>query len=237
MLLNLHRLEDWVPFSTLDYPGELSAVLFFKGCPYRCHYCHNPHLLEFNNDCINQPISPQSIELQNKFLPNRQKLLDAVVLSGGEPLFEKDITPLAQRLKRLGYKIGMHTAGSMPNKLKDIIHDLNWVGLDIKTTPEKYDLLTRSRGSWQKAIECLKLIQDANKSYECRVSTSPSELSIQELYSLTKKMVELGVKNWVIQELRSSNTNTRFPSYSPIQKADFIEAFESKFDSLVWRRA
>ena len=32
------------PFSTVDWPGTLAAVVFIAGCPWRCHYCHNPEL-------------------------------------------------------------------------------------------------------------------------------------------------------------------------------------------------
>ena len=33
-----------VPFSTVDWPGQLAAVVFIAGCPWRCHYCHNVEL-------------------------------------------------------------------------------------------------------------------------------------------------------------------------------------------------
>lgn len=32
------------PFSTTDYPRKLAAAVFVQGCPWRCGYCHNPHL-------------------------------------------------------------------------------------------------------------------------------------------------------------------------------------------------
>lgn len=239
MLLNLHNLEDWVPFSTLDYPGELSAVLFFKGCPYRCHYCHNPHLLDFNETKHQEikPVSPQSLELQTKFLPKRKKLLDAVVLSGGEALFEKDIGALIINLKSQGYKIGLHTAGSYPSKLKEVIENIDWIGFDVKTLPHKYDKLTHSKGSWNKTLKTLELIQDSQIKYECRISTSPNELSMTELYELTELMIEMGVHNWAVQELQAMRTNASFSKYSIESKSKYMEDFNSKFDSLVWRTA
>jgi pyruvate formate lyase activating enzyme len=33
------------PFTTIDYPGQLAAVLFLQGCPWRCQYCHNSELI------------------------------------------------------------------------------------------------------------------------------------------------------------------------------------------------
>ena len=32
------------PFSSIDCPGALAAVVFVQGCPWRCLYCHNPQL-------------------------------------------------------------------------------------------------------------------------------------------------------------------------------------------------
>ena len=31
--------------SLVDYPGEIAAVLFTRGCNFRCPFCHNVHLL------------------------------------------------------------------------------------------------------------------------------------------------------------------------------------------------
>ena len=33
-----------VPFTSIDYPSYLAAVIFFQGCPLRCPFCHNPNL-------------------------------------------------------------------------------------------------------------------------------------------------------------------------------------------------
>ena len=38
------KVGGFVPLSTADWPGRLVAVVFCQGCPWRCGYCHNPHL-------------------------------------------------------------------------------------------------------------------------------------------------------------------------------------------------
>ena len=35
------RIAAVTPFTTIDYPGLLSAVAFVQGCPWRCPYCQN----------------------------------------------------------------------------------------------------------------------------------------------------------------------------------------------------
>ena len=34
-----------VPFSTVDYPGKLAAVVFLRGCPWRCDFCASTVML------------------------------------------------------------------------------------------------------------------------------------------------------------------------------------------------
>ena len=103
-----------VPFTTIDYPGCLAAVVFFKGCPLKCPFCHNPDLQE--NDGKGEMEWADILS----FLSARKGKLDAVVLSGGEPLMQPDIVELARQVKELGFKVGIHTSGVYPDKLRQI---------------------------------------------------------------------------------------------------------------------
>ena len=49
-------ITDIIPFSVNDGPGIRTSV-FFKGCPLRCRWCHNPET---------QKPSPQVMVLQNR---------------------------------------------------------------------------------------------------------------------------------------------------------------------------
>jgi len=60
-------------FSTLDYPGHFAAVIFCQGCPWRCAYCHNPHLQTAKTD------SALHWHTVVEWLAERQGLLEAVV--------------------------------------------------------------------------------------------------------------------------------------------------------------
>src|SRR3989338_5182172 len=90
------------PFTTIDYPGGfLSAVLFLQGCPWRCQYCHNIHLLPRKT---NLSIPWNDVLL---FLKKRQGILDAVVFSGGEPTVQTDLIQAITEVRKLNFKIGL----------------------------------------------------------------------------------------------------------------------------------
>ena len=81
-----------VPFTSIDYPGYLAAVIFFQGCPLRCPFCHNPNL---------QPTQGESLTTWAEtiaFLKERTKRLDGVVFSGGEPLMQDELKEMIAKL-------------------------------------------------------------------------------------------------------------------------------------------
>ena len=112
-------------FSLVDFPGQIAAVVFMQGCPWRCPFCYNTAL---------QAIDASTNFLWDKFvefLSSRRGKLDAVVFSGGEPLVQNDLAEAITEVKALGYKIGMHTGGYRPAQLQKVLPLLDWVGFDI----------------------------------------------------------------------------------------------------------
>ena len=99
------RVGGLTPLSATDWPGQLSAVVFCQGCPWRCSYCHNPHLLAFRGA---GEISWQDVLA---FLGRRAGLLDAVVFSGGEPLAQHALADAMRAVKRMGFGVEVVTVG------------------------------------------------------------------------------------------------------------------------------
>lgn len=85
------------PFTTIDFPGKLAAVIFCQGCPWRCGYCHNRHLLD-----AGQPGTVPWHEVI-RFLEQRRGLLDAVVFSGGEPTLQTRLPDAVAAVRRMGF--------------------------------------------------------------------------------------------------------------------------------------
>jgi len=187
------------PLTSIDYPGELAAVIFCQGCPWRCGYCQNSHLLPRNQE----PGVDWSEVLD--FLHKRRGLLDAVVFSGGEPTLQTHLPKAIEQIKQMGFKIGLHTAGCYPEKLEPILQLVDWVGLDIKGLPDQYEAITLTPGSGQRAWQSLELIQASNVACEVRTTPMPGTPDTQ-LLRLSRALQEKGVRQYALQTCRTEDT-------------------------------
>ena len=42
----MFRIGGFLPLSLCDYPGRVAAVVFTRGCNFRCPFCHNFELVD-----------------------------------------------------------------------------------------------------------------------------------------------------------------------------------------------
>ena len=78
--------------------------------------------------------------------------------------------------RRMGFRIGLHTAGIYPLRLADALRHLDWVGLDIKADAQGYDDITGRRESQRPAQACLTLLLASGVDFECRITWHPDWL-------------------------------------------------------------
>lgn len=122
----------------VDFPSVLSAVFFLKGCNLRCPYCQNKELVD-----LTQPLeNPTTIEELFSHLEKRKNVLSGLVVSGGEPLLNKNTKEILKKAKLLGFKTKLDTNGTLPERLQEVLENpelrADFVALDVKTSPEKY---------------------------------------------------------------------------------------------------
>ncbi len=189
------RIGGFVPFTSIDYPQHLSAVVFCQGCPWRCGYCHNQHLL-----------TSRSTELLDwrdilKKLHQRQGLLDAVVFSGGEPTLQKSLYDAMEQVRAMGFKVGLHTAGCYPDRLKILLPLVDWVGLDIKDLPENYPALTGAGGSGNQAWDSLDILLNADIPLQVRTTMHPG-MEKEQIARLCTNLSRMGVTDHSLQACR-----------------------------------
>jgi len=185
------KVGGLLPFTTIDYPGELAAVVFCQGCPWRCRYCHNPELLGAKGR--NEMPWPEVVS----FLERRQGLLDAVVFSGGEPTHQHAIHGAVAESKAMGYKVGLHTAGVYPRELEALLSSVDWVGLDIKALPGAYPRVTTIEGSGAPAWESARLVIESGVPHEIRITVHPRLLSQRHVDEIKARLAAMGAHNVV----------------------------------------
>jgi pyruvate formate lyase activating enzyme len=190
------RVGGFVPFSTVDFPGKLAAVVFCQGCPWRCSYCHNTHL---QSRRAQTPYAWRDLLAQ---LSARRGLLDAVVFSGGEPTAQVSLPRAAAHVHGAGFRVGLHTAGVYPDRLEQTLPLLDWVGIDIKTVPTEYASLTGAGNAAGRAWESLRLILTSGVDYEVRTTVHPDLITARQLRRLALALAHFGVRRYALQAFR-----------------------------------
>ena len=196
-MANAFKVGGITPFSASDYPGKLAAVIFVQGCPWRCGYCHNPHLQP------RLPHSPVAWGDVLNLLERRHGLLDAVVFSGGEPTMDRDLEHALRDVRAMGFDTGLHTGGAYPRRLESVLPLLDWVGFDVKALPSGYDAITQRRGSHFAAWQSLQLLLDSGIDYECRTTVHSTLLSDKAISELAGMLAKMGVHTYALQAFRT----------------------------------
>ncbi len=171
--------------TTIDYPGEVACTIFLHGCNFRCGFCYNPDLV------IKDSEGEFSEEDVLNFLEKRVGKLDAVCITGGEPLMTLDLD-FVRKIKDLGYKIKIDTNGSFPDKLREIISEglVDYIAMDIKGDKENYSKIAGVDIDLDKIETSIKMIHSFGK-YEFRTTIVDRFHDMNSVINLRKWMNEV----------------------------------------------
>lgn len=147
----------------LDFPGKIGALVFARGCNFRCPYCHNAHLLR-EGPCL-------PAEKVLNFLRRRRGVLQGVIVSGGEPaLQDAALKNFCAAVKSLGYAVKLDTNGSRPAVLRALLADglLDYVAMDVKTDPTRYTAALDNAG--ENVLQSMAVLAESGVPHEFRVT-------------------------------------------------------------------
>ena len=228
------QIGGFVSFTTIDYPGKLACVLFLAGCPLRCAYCSNPHLLEYRDG----DYAPEKIY---EWLTTRIGKLEAVVFSGGEALMQGDATiEFMRRVKSLGFSIGLHTNGFYPEMLRRAADVVDWVGLDYKATAARYQQLVGSDVAYRNMTAALDFWVSTGRGLEVRITCDPRFVDIDDVRQIAADAAARGARHLAVQKYTPHFESEKFPTTAADREKFFHDAslraeLESLFDSVIWR--
>lgn len=189
-------------FSLIDYPGKTCAIIFTRGCNFRCRYCHNPELV------IPEKYAPE-IPLSRiyDFLENRRDKLDAVVITGGEPTQHLDIIEVIKKIKNMGFLVKLDSNGSHPEILEKIINKklVDYLAMDIKAPLKDYSKIMGWPVEVEKLKKSIELIINSGIDYEFRTTIAKSLTSKDDLLNIAKTI--RGAKKYFLQKFIPTKMN------------------------------
>lgn len=182
--------------SSVEFHGNMSLVIFMSKCPLACRYCHNVELLDDNTE--------KSFDEIKDEIDSSADFLDAIVISGGEPLVQTDeVIEILKYVRKIGLKTKLDTSGIYPEKLKKIL-DLNlldYVSLDVKTTFSKYRKITGANVGFE-VKKSMDYINDAGVHLEIRTTYVPTLHTKKDIINLVD---EIKAEIYTIQQFRNKN--------------------------------
>jgi pyruvate formate lyase activating enzyme len=187
-------------FSSIDFPGNLAAVVFAMGCNFRCPFCHNPELVAGGAGAL-----PEEYVLQ--FLSARVRQLEGVVISGGEPTLQLDLSDFIEKVRALGFRIKLDTNGTRPDVLKSLIARkmLDFVAMDIKHVWSRYAYAVGLRSiAIEKIQQSVALLMASEVDYEFRTTVIRDFHDPQDIVALSEQI--RGARRYAVQEFIPQKT-------------------------------
>lgn len=215
--------------SLIDFPDRIATVLFTSGCNLRCPFCHNWRLV----------LEPKSAVLTEEtvfqILESRKKYVDAVVVTGGEPLMHSDIPQFLKKLKEREFVIKLDTNGFFPDMLEKSLSYLDYVAMDVKTSAEKYVLLgANDISNYSRAIEMLK---QGTVNYEFRTTVVPGFVNKEDIAKIGELIK--GAKRFAFQQFVPGDVLdkafTAVKPYAPEVIVHFADAMKKYVDEMILR--
>ncbi len=187
-LLNQKIVYDITKFTTTDYAGYLSCVVWLVSCNFRCPYCYNDDIVFSNKGQF-------SLNDVLEFLKKRVGLLEAIILSGGEASLY-NIIPFCKEVKKLGFKIKLDTNGTNQKLIEELIslNLLDYIAIDFKAPKDKFYLLTKSN-LYDSFLSTVKYLIGINFNFEPRTTINTSLLNEDDINKMIKILKDLGYKN------------------------------------------
>ncbi|MEE3489804.1 MAG: anaerobic ribonucleoside-triphosphate reductase activating protein [Methanobrevibacter sp.] len=214
--------------SSVEFHGNMSLVIFMSKCPLACRYCHNVELLEDNTE--------KSLDEIKQEIDSSADFLDAIVISGGEPLVQPDaVIDIFTYVKEIGLKTKLDTSGIYPDNLKKIINLglVDYISLDVKTTFSKYRKITGANVGFQ-VKKSMDLINQAGIHLEIRTTYVPTLHTKKDIMNLVD---EIDAEIYTIQQFRNKNVldpaleKVEVPN--PHDLADLAREIKPYFDGVV----
>lgn len=176
------KISGFQKLTLLDFPGKVACIIFTQGCNFCCSYCQNSLLIPHENEEL---IAEEEIF---DYLEKRKKVLDGIVISGGEPTIQVGLVHFIKRVKELGLLVKLDTNGTNPKLLKQLIDEglVDYVAMDIKNLLEDYAEVTCCKVNTANIKESMKILKENKVEYEFRTTIIKNIHTIDKILEICK---------------------------------------------------
>lgn len=145
-----------------------------------------------------------------------------------------------ERVRDLGFAIGLHTNGFYPEMLKRAAEYVDWIGLDYKATKSKYEQLTGNSIAYDNMIASLNFWLSTGKDMEVRITCDPRFITKSDLMDIARDLHTRGVKKIAIQKYiphfeDASHHTTDAERNQFFTDTELRNEIDSMFESVIWR--
>jgi pyruvate formate lyase activating enzyme len=137
------------------------------------------------------------------YLEKRKGLIDALVITGGEPTLQSDLIPFIKKVRKLGYLIKLDTNGVLDCVVENILNlgIVDYWAMDIKYPSEYYK---ENNVEFKSIKRSVNLIKDKAKDYEFRTTYVKGIHNIEDANEIGE--IIKGAKRYYIQNFRKGKT-------------------------------
>lgn len=164
-------------------------------CNLNCKYCHNAQFSNRTDDMSTDDILRLIYNLKEYYDINK------VLLTGGEPMVNKDLCKIISELTVLGIKADMVTNATLLTE--EMAMQLQEAGLKrIRISIDELDEISMVRGTtnpdslWKTA----RMIVEKTNIQLC-IHTVCTPANVKNLYNVYKKVLEIGAARWRVFDI------------------------------------
>lgn len=168
-----------------DFPNKIACIVFLVNCNFKCKFCYNKELTSHK---YFKKSKRELIEEKDffAFLDSKKKMLDGVVITGGEPTVSPGLYEFIKKIKSLGFKVKLDTNGTNPKILRKLFSEslVDYVAMDFKAPVGKFHEITQSSIPFETILDSVSLLKASGVPHEFRTTLYP-KLTKEDLIEIS----------------------------------------------------
>lgn len=164
-------------------------------CNLKCDYCHNSEYSNREDDMNTENIIRLITSIKEKYAINK------ILLTGGEPLVQRDLCRIIKHITSLGIKADLVTNGTMltEEKIEQLENaGLNRIRISIDELGE--DSILRSTENPNELWNIARNVVNESNIELC-IHTVCSPSNVKNLFEVYKKVLEVGAVRWRVFDI------------------------------------